>query len=165
MPVKIECADKILKKLFVCEMKYVCFCRLIHCFMKSVISTRTKKNSLSFGRGNSFCLLPYRGLETSPSFACLAASKLGAAVRWTAALTRITSLWMARPRWAGHPPPFLLLKPKHRFLHTNPGAEMGFSISAPGVFYIMRSAAGHRYTAASGRRETRGRRYWRRAGS
>lgn len=40
-PLKIECANKILKKLFVCEMKYMCFCRLIHCFMKSVISTRT----------------------------------------------------------------------------------------------------------------------------
>lgn len=31
------------EQLFVCEMKYMCFCRLIHCFMKSVISTRTRK--------------------------------------------------------------------------------------------------------------------------
>ena len=44
---QIECANKILKKLFVCEMKYMCFCRLIHCFMKSVISTRTTKSSFT----------------------------------------------------------------------------------------------------------------------
>ena len=44
---QIECANKILKKLFVCEMKYMCFCRLIHCFMKSVISTRTMTNVLT----------------------------------------------------------------------------------------------------------------------
>ena len=28
-------------------MKYMCFCRLIHCFMKSVISTRTMASVLT----------------------------------------------------------------------------------------------------------------------
>ena len=34
-------------------MKYMCFCRLIHCFMKSVISTRTKGKT-SFKRMRFF---------------------------------------------------------------------------------------------------------------
>lgn len=38
-------------------MKYMCFCRLIHCFMKSVISTRPKQynpNLTPIGDGFGF---------------------------------------------------------------------------------------------------------------
>ena len=81
-------------------------------------------------------MLPYRGLETSPSFACLAASKLGAAVRWTAALTRITSLWMDRPRWAGHPPPFFAFEAKTQiFTHKPRRGDGVFHLCAGGVLH------------------------------
>lgn len=90
---QIECANKILKKLFVCEMKYMCFCRLIHCFMKSVISTRTIWRTVErrvlpfffFFRGNK-SIFYSAGISVAAKpmmeFIAFAACTLPSLIRW-----------------------------------------------------------------------------------